>query len=102
MAVETAADREIMLSDFGFDAQWTPAGGSPIDVRVIWTVGGSASSEDIGGFDIRVDEFLAETSEEMMEDVSQGDTITLETTDYNIVYHVNDGNGWISMVCERA
>lgn len=92
MAIENDAERTALLADFGSSATYTPSGGSPSTITVIY-------DEPYLGVDpdgqVAVESknptCLAKTSD--VSDATHGATLVISSTTYNVVGVQPDGTG---------
>ena len=99
MTVETDDDRGAMLEDFGLEATYTPNGGSPTLIPVIFDkeyIGVDATGEVV--VESRHPKAIALSS-----DVSNADheaTLEIDSVTYNIVGAHSDAQGMTELILE--
>lgn len=94
MSVETAADRAALLADFGVAATYTPAGGDPVPVTVIFDAAylrAGSANDDMVGVSESMPEAIGRSTD--FDGVAQDDTLTLVGIDYIIREIEPDGTG---------
>ncbi len=100
MAVETAADRLIMLTDFGQTVSYTPSGGSAGDVTAI--VDNDYEAVDVGGsvaFAIQRPRLTARTAD--ISSAAEGDTVSYDGNNYIVRVVMADGTGITELLIEK-
>ena len=100
MAVETAADRLIMLTDFGQTVSYTPSGGSAGDVKAI--VDNDYEAVDVGGsvaFAIQRPRLTARTAD--VSTAAEGDTVSYGGDNYIVRVVMADGTGITELLIEK-
>lgn len=100
MAVETAADRLIMLTDFGQTVSYTPSGGSASDVTAI--VDNDYEAVDVGGsvaFAIQRPRLTARTAD--VSTAAEGDTVSYGGDNYIVRVVMADGTGITELLIEK-
>lgn len=100
MAVETAADRLIMLTDFGQTVSYTPSGGSASDVTAI--VDNDYEAVDVGGsvaFAIQRPRLTARTAD--VSAAAEGDTVSYGGDNYIVRVVMADGTGITELLIEK-
>ena len=99
MTVETDEEREAMLEDFGLEATYTPSGGSPVLIPVIFDkeyIGVDATGEVV--VESRHPKAIALSS-----DVSDADheaTLEIDSVVYSVVGVHPDGQGMTELILE--
>ena len=99
MTVETDEEREAMLEDFGLEATYTPSGGSPVLIPVIFDkedIGVDATGEVV--VESRHPKAIALSS-----DVSNADheaTLEIDSVVYSVVGVHLDGQGMTELILE--
>jgi hypothetical protein len=99
MPVETAADREIILMDFGLSASYTPVGGSASTITVVfdneyYSADGSGSI----AFAMRQPKAQARTSD--LVGVVENASLVVEGVSYIIRVVMPDGTGMTELMLE--
>ena len=100
MAVETAADRLIMLTDFGQTVSYTPSCGSAGDVTAI--VDNDYEAVDVGGsvaFAIQRPRLTARTAD--VSTAAEGDTVSYGGDNYIVRVVMADGTGITELLIEK-
>lgn len=89
--VETAADRLIMLSDFGVDCSYTPAGGSATTIKTILL--NDYFSVDTGSVSVEVNQPIAVIRTADAAAIAHQDTMVINAITYKVVNVRPDGTG---------
>ena len=95
MAIETAADRAILLDDFGVSATWSSTSVKGIFDNVY-------AAEDVGGgvaFAMTQPRFLCRTAD--INGMAEGDVITIESVGYYVRIIMPDGTGLTELAMEK-
>lgn len=100
MAVESAADRLLMLTDFGLDLTYTVQGGSAVTIKGIFDNDYSEiSSGGMVGFAMQQPRLLVRTSD--VQNCTEGDTFVIGGVTYHSTVVQDDGTGMTVVVLER-
>jgi hypothetical protein len=100
MAVETAADRLVMLTDFGQSVTYTVQGGSPATITAIFD--NQFIEVDSGGtvgFAIQQPKLTCRTSDVV--NCTEGDTFVVSGVTYLSRVVQDDGTGMTEIVLEK-
>lgn len=100
MTVETAADRALLLADFGVDAIFDPASSSHKTVRGVFD--NDYESVNAGGtmdFAITRPRFYCRSADVL--DVTEGDDLEVGDVAYKIRVIMPDGTGMTEMMLEK-
>jgi hypothetical protein len=89
--VETAADRLVMLSDFGVDCTYTPEGGSPIVIKCILL--NDYYSVETGTVAVEVNQPMAVIRTADAPSIAHGDTMVIDAKTHKVVNIRPDGTG---------
>lgn len=99
MAVETAGDRAAMLADFGVDSTYTPDGGSPITVKVIFL--NEYYSVEAGNVGMEMSQPIAVLRSADAPNLAHNDTFLIEGITYKSVNVRPDGTGMTEVAMEQ-
>jgi len=100
MAVETAADRALLLADFGVDAIFDPASSSHSTVRGVFD--NDYEAVNAGGtmdFAITRPRFYCRAAD--VQNVTEGDDLEIDGIAYKIRVIMPDGTGMTEMMLEK-
>lgn len=99
MSVETAADRALLLNDFGVDAIFDPASSSHKTVKGIFdNVYEEVEAGGRVGIAMQQPRFFCRTAD-ILGSV-EGDALEIENVPYTIKVIMSDGNGMTELVLE--
>lgn len=100
MAVETAAIRQSLMSDFGTTATFTHSGSAAVSVVGIFD--NNYEALDVGGsvsFAVQQPRFLCPTSDISLAD--EGDVLVVDAVTYNVTVVMADGTGFTELQLEK-
>lgn len=100
MSVETAADRALLINDFGVDAIFDPASSSHRTVKGVFD--NEYEAVNAGGsmdFAITRPRFYCRSAD--VAEVSEGDDLEIEGVAYKIRVIMPDGTGMTEMMLEK-
>ena len=89
--VETAADRLIMLSDFGVDCTYTPAGGSASTIKAI--LQNEYFAIETGSVAMEMSQPIAVIRTADAPSIAHDDTMVMESVTYKVKNIRPDGTG---------
>jgi len=89
--VETAADRLIMLNDFGVDCVYTPSGGSAVTIKTILL--NDYYSVETGSVAVEVNQPIAVIRTADAASIAHQDTMVIGGITYKVVNVRPDGTG---------
>lgn len=99
MPVETAADRLIMLNDFGVSATYTPFGGSPSTVQVIFL--NEYYAVEAGTVGMEMSQPIAVLRTADAPSLAHNDTFVISGITYKAVNVRPDGTGMTEVAMEQ-
>lgn len=100
MAVETADDRLLMLTDFGIDVSYTLQGGSAVTYKAI--VDNDYEGVQAGGtvaFAVSRPRLLMRTAD--ISAAAEGDTVSYEGSTYTVNIVMADGTGMTELMVSK-
>lgn len=104
MAVETLADRTVMVADFGVACTGSPIGGGSVSFTAIYDA--QHALEEAGGFvAFSLDQPRLTCITSQISSLAEGDTVTVPVdsvdTDYTIRVIMPDGTGITELALEK-
>ena len=100
MTVETAADRALMLADFGVDAIFDPQTSSYKTVKGIFdNIYEEVEAGGNVGFAMQQPRFFCRTND--IDGSTEGDALEIGSVPYTIKVGMSDGNGMTELVLEK-
>jgi len=101
MAVESADDRLIFLSDFGESVTYSPlSGGSSNVVGIFYNDYQEVSAGGTMGFALQQPQFTCRTED--IPDAEEGDVLTYQGNDFTVVIVMPDGTGMTNLMLEAV
>ena len=89
--VETAADRLVMLSDFGVNCTYTPSGGSATTIKAILL--NDYYSVEAGSVAVEMNQPIAVIRTADAASIAHGDTMVMDSVTYKVNNIRPDGTG---------
>ena len=100
MPVETAADRAVLLADFGETVIYNPASGSRKSVTAIFdNIYEEVEAGGTVGVSMQQPRLFVRTAD--IQGAVEGDAITVSDVDYTIRVIMSDGQGMTELVLEK-
>jgi hypothetical protein len=97
--VETAADRLVLLSDFGADCTYTPTGGVAKTIKTI--LQNEYYSVDAGSVAVEVNQPIAVIRTSDASGIAHQDTMVIDSITYKVVNIRPDGAGMTEVQLEQ-